>query len=67
MVPVVVVVVVAVGGRNVFVGPLNDLVAQSCSNNLGRSSKVRTTFPKWPLCVTNQFQENHQKRFKSKI
>ena len=44
MVPVVV-VVVSVGG-NVFVGPLNDLVAQSCRNNLGRSSKVRTTFPK---------------------
>ncbi len=62
MVPVV---VVAVGGDG-FVGPLNDLVAQSCSNNLGRSSKVRTTFPKWPLCVTNQFQENH-KNIKFKV
>ncbi len=42
MVPVV---VVAVGG-DVFVGPLNDLVALSHRNNLGRSFKVRTTFPK---------------------
>ena len=49
------------------VGPLNDLVAQSHVNNLGTSSKVRTTFPKWPLCVTNQFQENRQKRFVSEI
>ena len=43
MVPVVVVAVV-VGG--IFVGPLYDLEAQSHRNNIGRSLKVRTTFPK---------------------
>ncbi len=48
MVPVVVVVdvVVVVVGGNVLFEHLNDIVAQSHSNNLGRSSKVRTTFPK---------------------
>ncbi len=44
MVPVVVVDVVVVG-ENVIFENLNDIVAQSHSNNLGRSSKVRTTFP----------------------
>ncbi len=48
MVPVVVVDVVVVvgGGGNVLFKHLNDIVAQSHSNNLERSSKVRTTFPK---------------------
>ncbi len=46
MVPVVDVVVVVGGGGNVLFEHLNDIVAQSHSNNLGRSSKVRTTFPK---------------------
>ena len=41
MVPVVVVVV---EGGNVLFEHLNDIVAQNHSNNLGRSSKVRTTF-----------------------
>ncbi len=57
----VVVVVVVVGG-NFFVEPPKDLVAQSRSNNLGRSLKVRTTFPNWPFSVTRQFRENHQKK-----
>ncbi len=42
MVPVVVVVV----GGNVLFEHVNDIVAQSHSNILGRSSKVRTTFSK---------------------
>ncbi len=46
MVPVVVVDVVVGGGGNVHFEDLNDIVAQSHSYNLGRSSKVRTTFPK---------------------
>ena len=33
-------------GENVFFEHQNDLVPQSCSNNFGRYSKVRTTFPK---------------------
>ncbi len=33
-------------GHPLLFEDLNDLVAQSHSNNLGRSSKVRTTFPK---------------------
>ncbi len=36
MVPVVVAVVV-VGGGDIFVGPPNDLVAQSHTNNIDRS------------------------------
>ena len=44
MVPVVVAVVVVVGEH--FCRPPNDLVAQSPSNNLNVSSKIRTTFPK---------------------
>ena len=64
MVPAVVEVVV--GGDVLFFDNPNDLVVQSCSNNVGRSSKVRTTFPKLSLCMTNQFQENNQeKRFRS--
>ena len=50
MVPVA--VVVAVVGGDFFVGPLNDLVAQSHRNNIDRSQKVRTTFANWPLSVT---------------
>ncbi len=46
MLPVVAVVVVGSGEINVFFEYLNDLVAQSHSNSLGRSSKVRTTFLK---------------------
>ncbi len=42
MVPVVVSVVVV--GGNFFVGPLNDLVAQSHSNSIDRYLKIRTTF-----------------------
>ena len=41
-----VVVIVVVGRGNFFVEPPEALVAQSCNNNLGRSSKVGTTFPK---------------------
>ncbi len=41
MVPVVVVV----GGGYVLFELLNFIVAQSHRNNLGRSSKVRTSFP----------------------
>ncbi len=44
MVPVIVVDVVV--GGNVLFDNLNDLVAQSHSNNLGRSSKVGTLFQK---------------------
>ena len=44
MVPVVVDVVVV--GGNVLLEHLNNIVAQSRRNNLGRFSKVRTTFPK---------------------
>ena len=39
-------VVVVVEGGGLFVEPPEELIAQSYSNNLGRSSKVRTTFPK---------------------
>ncbi len=39
MVPVVV-------GGDIFVGPSNDIVAQKHRNNIGRSLKVKTTFPK---------------------
>ncbi len=47
MVPVVVVLDVVGGGEgNIFFGHLNDIVAQSHSNNFGRFSKVRTIFPK---------------------
>ncbi len=42
MVPVVVDVVV---GGNVLFEHLNDIIAQNHSNNFGRSSKVRITFP----------------------
>ncbi len=45
MAPVVVVVDVVVGGGDILFEHLNDIVAQSHSNNFGRSSKVRTTFP----------------------
>ena len=48
---------------NVFFEDLNDVVAQSHSNNFGRSSKVRTTLLKWPLWVISRFWENHQKWF----
>ncbi len=52
MVPVVVVgVVFWWWWGNVFFEDLNNVVAQSHSNNLGRSSKVRTTLQKMtPLC-----------------
>ncbi len=46
MVPVVVVDDVVVVGRNILFEHLNDIVAQSHINNFGRSSSVRTTFPK---------------------
>ncbi len=39
-------VAVAVVGGDIFVRPLNDLVAQSHKNNIGRSLKVGTTFTK---------------------
>ena len=39
-------VVVAVVGGGIFVGPLNDLAAQTYINNIGKFLKVRTTFTK---------------------
>ncbi len=48
MVPVVDVVVVA-GGGNILFEHLNDIAAQSHSNNFGKSSKVRTTFLNYPF------------------
>ena len=42
---VVDVVVVVGGGGNILFEHLNDIIAQSHSNNLGKCSKVRTTFP----------------------
>ncbi len=59
MVPVVV-----VGGGNVFVRPLDDLVAKSQKDNLnGRYYNFKKPDRKF-LCVTNQFRENRPKRFK---
>ncbi len=56
-------VVVVVGGV-VFVRPLDALVAQSRTNNLGRQCNFKKPdFEKF-LSVTNLFQENHP-RFKS--
>ena len=46
MIAVVRFVVVVVWGGDFFVQPPEALIAQSCNNNLGRSSKVGTTLPK---------------------
>ena len=49
MVPVVVVV------GDVFERPLGDLVAKTCTNNLGRYYNFKKPDLKKFLCVTNQF------------
>ena len=67
---VVVVVVVGGGGgggENFSVRPLDDLVTQSGTNNLGRSQNSKNPDPKKFLPVTNPFRENHPKRFKLQI
>ncbi len=55
------------GRGDIFVGPPNDLVAQSHSNSINISLKDRKNFPNWSLSMTRQFQENCQKRFKLQI
>ncbi len=47
--------------------PQNDLIAQSHSNNIGRSWNFKNPDPKKIIHVTNQFQEKYQKRFKLQI
>ena len=47
--------------------PLDDLVAQSGTNNLGRSRNPENPDLKKFLPVTNPFRENHPKRFKLQI
>ncbi len=57
--------VVGVVGGNVFVRPLDDLVAKSRKDNLnGRYYNFRKPDLQKFLCVTNQFQENRPKRIK---
>ncbi len=56
--------VVVGGGGDFFAHPLDDLLANSCSNNLGRSSNSKNPDLKQFLRVTNPFRENHPKRFK---
>ncbi len=55
------------GGGNVFVRPLDDLVAKSCTNNLGRYYNFKKPDLQKFLRVTNLFRENHPKRFKLQI
>ena len=43
------------GGCNVFVRPLDDLVAQSCTNNLGRYCNFKKPDLQQFLSVTNLF------------
>ncbi len=50
-----------------FVRPLDDIVAQSGTNNLGRSQNSKNPDLKKFLLVTNLLQENHPKRFKLEI
>ena len=45
--------VLVVGG--LFVGPLNDFVAQNRSNNLGRSYNSKNLDPKIFLSLTDSF------------
>ncbi len=62
--------VVVVGGgeeKKIFLRPLDDLVANSDTNNLGRSQNSKNPDPKKFLPVTNPFRENHPKRFKLQI
>ena len=59
-------VVVVVGGV-VFVRPLDALVAQSRTNNLGRQCNFKKPEVQKFLSVTNLSRENHPKRFKSQI
>ncbi len=47
--------------------PLDNLVAQSGHNTLGRSQHSKNPEPKKFLPVTKLFQENHQKRFELQI
>ncbi len=47
--------VLVVGGGDFFVGPQNDLVAQSRSNNLGRSHNSKNLDPQKFFSVTNSF------------
>ena len=54
-------------GGNVFVRPLDDLVAKSRTNNLGRYYNFKKPDLQKFLCVTNQFRENHPKIFKLQI
>ncbi len=69
MVRVVVVVGGGGGGGGKIVHPLDDLVAQSGTNNLGRSqnSNSKNPDPEKFLPVTNLLRENHPKRFKLQI
>ncbi len=67
MVQVVVVVGGGGGGKKQFVRPLDDLVAQSGTNNLGRSQNFKKSHPKKFLPVTNLFRKNYPKRFKLQI
>ncbi len=55
------------GGGDVFVRPLDDLVAKSRNNNLGRYYNFKKPDLQKFLRVTNQFCENHPKRFKLQI
>ncbi len=55
------------GGGIFFVRPLDDLVAQSGTNNLCRSQNSKNPDRLKFLSVTNQFRENHPKRFKLQI
>ncbi len=47
--------------------PQNDLIAQSHSNNIGRSWNFKNPDLKKIIHVTNQFREKYQKRIKLQI
>ncbi len=55
------------GGGDFFVSPQDDLVAQSDTNNLCRSQNSKNPDRLKFFSLTNQFRENHPKRFKLQI